>query len=263
VSARNEELGLSAPPENVIRILKPTNLATSCEVERGESFLSPIPSLKQILDALKNQVLVGKTYLDTARGLLNADPVLLQTAPTFFGMAIDGSLELAQMAVARLYDTTKNTMTVPKMLNRAEQEAGTFQRGDGQEVRKAIAECQKIVAGLDPVIASIGKRRNGWLAHLDPNTIANPNALADRAKLTFPDLERGFKDTEEIVLKMSSLYEGTIGELTYIGGDDYEVALGWIRRARCAWIEKYEHESKQKWDGPPPKDCSHEDWELL
>jgi hypothetical protein len=150
--------------------------------------LSPSPTLKQILDALKKQVLVGKTYLDTARGLLNADPVLLQTAPTFFGMAIDGGLELAQMAVARLYDTTRNTLSVPKMLKRSEQEAGTFKRGSGQEVRKAIAECQKIVVGLEPVIASIGERRNGWLAHLDPNTIADPNALATRAKLTFPDL---------------------------------------------------------------------------
>lgn len=225
--------------------------------------MSPTPTLKQILDALKKQVLVGRTYFDTARGLLNADPVLIQTAPTFFGMAIDGSLELAQMAVARLYDTTRNTMSVPKMLKRAEQEAGTFQRGSGQEVRKAIAECQKIVVGLEPVIASIGERRNGWLAHLDPNTIADPNALAARAKLTFPDLERGFKDTEEIVLKVSSLYDGIIGELKYIGGDDYEVALDWIRRAKCASIEKYEHEFKQKWDGPRPKDCSRNDWELL
>ena len=40
------------------------------------------PTLKQILDALKNQVLVGKSYLDLAKGLLKADPVLLQTAPT-------------------------------------------------------------------------------------------------------------------------------------------------------------------------------------
>ena len=114
-------------------------------MEQRESFLSQTPTLKQILDALKKQVLVGRTYLDIARGLLNADPVLLQAAPTFFGMAIDGSLELAQMSVARLYDTTRNTMSVPKMLKRAEQEAGIFQRGSGQEVRKAVAECQKIV----------------------------------------------------------------------------------------------------------------------
>ncbi len=225
--------------------------------------MSSTPTLKQILDALKKQVLVGKTYLDTARGLLGADPVLIQTAPTFFGMAIDGGLELAQMAVARLYDATRDTMSVPKMLKRAEHEAGTFQRGSGQEVRKAIAECQKMVIGLDPVIASIGERRNGWLAHLDPKTIAEPSALAARARLTLPDLDRAFKDTEEIVLKMSCLYEGTIGELRYIGGDDYETALEWIRNAKCASIEKYEHEFKQKWDGPRPKDCSRKDWDLL
>jgi hypothetical protein len=229
--------------------------------QQRENFLSPSPTLKQILDALKNQILVGRTYLDSARGLLKADPVLLQTAPTFFGMAIDGSLELAQMAVARLYDTTRNTMSVPAMLKRAEQEAGTFQRGSGQEVRKVVAECHKIVVGLQPVIASIGERRNAWLAHLDPNTIADPNALAARAKLTFPDLQRGFKDTEEIVLDISSLYDGTVGELKYIGAHDYEVALDWIRRAKCAFIERYEHEFTQKWDGPRPKDCSRKDWE--
>lgn len=225
-----------------------------------EIFLSQTPTFKQILDALKKQVLVGRTYLDTARGLLNADPVLIQTAPTFFGMAIDGSLELAQMAVARLYDATRNTMSVPKMLKRAEQEAGTFLRGSGPEVRKEIAACREIVNSLAPVITSIEERRNGWLAHLDPGTIADPNALAARAKLTFPDLERSFKDTEEIILKVSALYDGTVGELKYIGGEDYEAALDWIRRAKCAFIEKYEHEFKEKWNGPRPKDCTPKDW---
>ena len=119
------------------------------------------------------------------------------------------------------------------------------------------------MVGLETVIASIGERRNGWLAHLDPNTIADPNALATRAKLTLPDLERSFKETEEIVLKMSSLYDGTIGELKYIGSDDYEVVLDWIRKAKCALIERYEQEFKQKWDGPRPKDCSRHEWELL
>ena len=154
-------------------------------------------------------------------------------------------------------------LTMMNFHRRAEQEAGTFQHGNGQEVRRAIAECQEIVVGLEPVIASIGERRNEWLAYLDPNTIADPNALVARAKLTLPDLDRGFKETAEITLRMSSLYEGTIGDLKYIGGDDYEVALDWIRPAKCAFIEKYEHEFKQKGDGPRPKDCSRRDWELL
>ena len=92
-------------------------------------------------------------------------------------------------------------MTVPKMLNRAEAEVGSFQRGTAQEVRKTIAEAEKIVQGLESVLASIRERRNGWLAHLDPETIADPKALDARSKLTIPDLERAFKDTEEILVK--------------------------------------------------------------
>ncbi len=221
-----------------------------------------MPTLKQILGALEKQVLVGRTYLDTATGLLKADPVLLHVSPTFFGLTIDGSLELSQMAVARLYDETRRTITVPKMLRRAEMEAGSFQRGTPQEVRQAIADSDKAVDALEPVLAAIRERRNGWLAHLDPQTIRDPKALEARAKLTMPDLERVFKETERILLKLSSLYDGTISsELKYIGWDDYEVALNWIRLAKCAHIEKYEREFDTKWDGPRPKDCSRKDWE--
>lgn len=53
-------------------------------------------TFKQILDALKRQILVGKSYVALAKGLLTADPVILQTAATFFGLTADGSLELAQ-----------------------------------------------------------------------------------------------------------------------------------------------------------------------
>ena len=50
------------------------------------------PTLQQILDALKRQILVGKSYLEIAKGLQQADPVILQTAPTFFGLTIDGGI---------------------------------------------------------------------------------------------------------------------------------------------------------------------------
>ncbi len=74
------------------------------------------PTLKQILDALKRQVLVGKSYLGVAKGLLSADPVILDGARTFFGLTIDGGIELAQMAIARLYDRTTGAVTIPVML---------------------------------------------------------------------------------------------------------------------------------------------------
>jgi hypothetical protein len=38
--------------------------------------------------------------------------------------------------------------------------------------------------------------------------VSDSATLAERTKLTIPDLDRMFKETEEIVLEMSSLYEG-------------------------------------------------------
>src|SRR5258705_463147 len=84
----------------------------------GRGFLGK-PTLKQILDALKGQILVGKSYLGIAKGLLSTDPVILDGARTFFGLTINGSLELAQMAIAKLYDRTKGAVTIPAMLVRA------------------------------------------------------------------------------------------------------------------------------------------------
>jgi len=220
------------------------------------------PTFKQVLDALKRQVLVGKSYLGVAKGLLNADPVLLDGARTFFGLTIDGSLELAQMAAARLYDRTKGAVTIPLMLVQATKEIGSFKRGGREQVARVIKDAENVVRGLESVLDAIQHRRNKWLAHLDPRTVGDPAALAAQAKLTIPDLDRTFRETEKIVLEMSSLYEGVIGELHYLGDDDYKSALNWIRIAKCAFIENYEKQFGP-WTGPRPKDCSRKPYDLI
>jgi hypothetical protein len=211
------------------------------------------PDLKQTLDALKNQVLVGKAYLLIGKGLLDSDPVIRQTAPTFFGLTLDGSLELAQITAARLYDTTAGTITVTTVLRMAEQQAGLFQRGNAMEVRAAIKQAEQKIAALEPILESIRLRRNEWFAHLAPDTVRDPKALAERAQLTIPDLDRVYSETEELLTDLACLYEGTFGELRYIGHDDYKMALKYIRDAKCAQIKEYEKEFGA-WPGPRPKD---------
>jgi hypothetical protein len=237
------------------------------------------PTFKQVLDGLKRQVLVGKSYLGVAKGLLSADPVILDGARTFFGLTIDGSLELAQLAAARLYehdrtrprkngvsiyDTTGKAVTIRILLLQAANEISLFQRGDCGRVRDAILRSVQRVIGLQPILNSIRERRNKWLAHLDPETVSDSAALGERAKLTIPDLDRTFKETEQIVLEMSSLYEGVIGELHYLGDDDYKSALNWIRLAKCAAIENHEKEfGVGSWTGLRPKDCIRRPYDLI
>lgn len=222
-----------------------------------------MPTLKQVLDALKNQVLFGKSYLELAKGLVGADPVITQVSQTFFGLTMAGSLKHAQMAIARLYDKTAGSVTVQRMLTQANMEVSSFQRGEKQEVTEAIKKHNQTVIALEPVLEAIRIRRNEWLAHLDPQTVVNPKAFAEKAKLTIPDLDRAFEQTENILIDLSSLYDGTFGELKFIDGDDYKTALDWIRKAKCYAIERYEAEwGAGSWTGPRPKDCFRHPWDL-
>ena len=93
----------------------------------------------------------------------------------------------------------------------------------------------------------------------------DPAALAVKAKLSIPDLERAFQETEKILLELSSLYEGGAGgELNFLGHNDYDSALNWIRLAKCAFIEKFEKEhGAGSWEGPRPKDCFRRPWDLV
>src|SRR5262249_2160540 len=147
-------------------------------------------------------------------------------------------------------------VTIRSMLHDAARLTGSFQRATPKDAEHAILKAVAIVISLQPILSSIRRRRNEWLAHLDPATVADPHALAAKARLTVPDLEQAFRKTEDMLLELSSLYEGVIGELRFLGDDDYRVALDWIRKAKCTFIENYEKEFNMPWTGPRPKDCS-------
>jgi hypothetical protein len=186
-------------------------------------------TFEQVLRAVERQILFGKTYLGIAKGLLAAEPVVFGAAPTFFGLTSDGSLELAQMAIARLYDRTRGTVTVPSMLVEAKHRIKSFQKGDPQQVIAEIAKSETAVLNLKPVLTTIRDRRNKWLAHLDPETVRDPQALSIKAKLTIADLERAFEETEKILSGLERLFDGTVGPIRFVGGDDYRGLLERVR----------------------------------
>jgi hypothetical protein len=217
---------------------------------------TPSPSLKETLTRLKNEVILGNAYSELAKGLRDADPVVLQSAGTFFGLTLDGSLQLSQMIAARLYDTTKGAVTVRSLLSDAADQISSFQNGTQKQVRQAIGSSEQRIAGLQPILDSIRERRNKALAHLDPATVRDPQALAEKARLTMPQLERVFSQTEAILADISSLYDGSGGTLRLIDGDDYKKALDYIADAKCAQADNYEREFREPAPFPRPRKCS-------
>ena len=202
------------------------------------------PTIEQVLNALERQILFGKTYFAISRGLLNAEPVVYGTASTFFGLTADGGIVLAAMTIARLYDRSKRSVTIPRMLLQAEAEIGSFH--DRSQVRKAIARARAIVSGLEPVLTAIKRYRDEWFAHLGPNTVADPQSL--NAKVTILDLDRAFEETEDIIKDLTRLLDGRTGQNRFVGDDDYKNALEQIRRSREAEMAQWKAASRTTTD---------------
>jgi HEPN superfamily AbiU2-like protein len=146
------------------------------------------PTIEQVLNTLERQILFGKTYLAISRGLFNAEKGVYGAARTFFGLTADGGVELAAMTIARLYDHSKGSITLPRMLLQAENQRASFRHSS--RVGKAIDEAKSKVSRLAPVLATIKSYRDGWFAHLDPDVVADPQALNDAAKVTLLDLNK-------------------------------------------------------------------------
>lgn len=211
------------------------------------------PTVGEILTSLKHEVVFGKAYLGIAKGLGEADSVVLGTAGTFFGLTVEACLHMAQMFAAKLYDETRGAVTVKSLLKAAQSQAGTFKHGTAQEVSTAIKEAETRVAGLVAILKPVKDRRNQSLAHLDPRTVIDPAGLAQRAKLTFADLGKVFDESGAILNEFSRLWEDMTTVMTLVDGTDYTGALSRIAEAKHIEADKYEAEFKEIAPFPRPK----------
>ena len=212
------------------------------------------PTVEQIVGNLIHQVVVGKAHLVVARGLAESDPVVLAAASVFFAMSIDSHLYSSQMHAARLHDRTRGPVTVSTLLKRAEKEAGAAKYGIAEEVRAAIDSAKEKLSGLSVPLEALHTRRNAWLAHTDSDTITDPVKMAAFAKLSFPDLQKIFDVTGEILNEFSRLYRDIYAVIEIIGQTDYENVIEFVSKAKCEHFREYEAEFGPA-PFPRPKGC--------
>lgn len=211
------------------------------------------PTIDQILSNLKNEVVFGRAYLGISKGLAGADPVVLNTSRTFFGLTLEACLHMSQILAAKLYDKTSGAITVKSLLAEAQSKAGMFKYGTSQEVSTAVMEAETRIAALVPILKCIQDRRNQALAHLDLKTVTNPTGLNVSAKLTLADLEKVFAETSTILNEFSRLWQDMTSVMDFVDDDDFTSALDLIADAKHAQADKYESEFKEPFPYPRPQ----------
>jgi hypothetical protein len=210
-------------------------------------------SVKQILDTLEGQLLLGKTYLSISTGLRNAEPIVFGAAPTFFGVMSDGGFVMAQMCLARLYDKHRGTVTIALLFEEANRHPEVFQRADATQVAKAVVECKVKVSNLASVLAAITHRRDTWFAHIDPRAVNDPTTHQAKAELTVDQLLHAFTETEGIIQEFECLFDGSVGPIRFLGGDDYKNIFSVLRRAAADEMREFDEAFKAQFGHPPPK----------
>jgi len=196
--------------------------------------------IERVISRLVLEIIVGQAHLVVAKGLSTSDPVVLNTANTFFAMSIDAHLYAAEMYAARLYDTTRGTVTIEMLLTRAEKAAGTAKCGTASEVRSEIEAARKQIAQLKAPLDSLKERRNEWLAHTDQSTLANPMLMARLASDELDELQRIYRISGEIVNEFSRLFLDITNILELLGQTDYESVIKLVSDAKCEQVRRYE-----------------------
>jgi hypothetical protein len=213
------------------------------------------PSLEQMLTALTNQLLAGKSYLTIANGLTSADPVILATGKLFFGLTVEGNLQLAQIYAARLYDKTKGALTMFSLVSAVKLAAHDPMHSSKQtDLLQAASEIESRIAGLESILSSIKKRRDKAFAHLDP-AFLDPHKLAASAVLSLEDLGTVYEKTGQMINEVTVVLRDTVGHFELFGIHDYETVLSLIADAKCAQVQKYEEEFGQPAPFDRPKNC--------
>jgi hypothetical protein len=84
-------------------------------------------------------------------------------------------------------------------------------------------------------------------------TVRDPQALSIKAKLTIADLERAFDKTEKILSGLERLFDGTVGPIRFVGGDDYRGLLERIRWSVSDEKKQFDAAFETQFRHPPPR----------
>ena len=190
--------------------------------------------------------------MDLAERLTEADPVVLNTARTFFAMTIDAHLFVALMYAARIHDDQRNATTIQTLLERAA--VSSAKHGTATEVRAAIKSAKHTLKALARELKRLDTWRNRRLAH-NQNRLTDPAFATMEAKKESGDLRAIYEGTGKILNEFSRLYRDVYAVLDIIGQDDYATVLEFVSDAKCEQAKEYEREFGEPPPFPRPKNC--------
>jgi hypothetical protein len=186
---------------------------------------------RKILDYLANQINHGWGSFLVAKHIhLARVGRRINSAYYFFGIAEASCVETAAMALSRIFIPHDDSITIPYLLNYAEQNPQVFSRIDRPTILERIEEHRQELNSISSLISNLKEQRDHALAHLDKKHITNPDAVYTHPPLDYNEVEKTFPLALNIVntysrflvpsneFRLDSLEPGIVDDISYLTG---------------------------------------------
>lgn len=218
---------------------------------------NPKLELERTLDLVIGHLLRAKSHFSIGKGIvemLTAEPAILSSAPTFWTLTIESHFDAALLPAFKLFDTQPKAVTIPRLLQLAEDHPNVFANAKPSQVNAIVQIARNQIAGIQDALKVINSRRNRVIAHLESTAVSNPRKLERLTRVTYSDLNKIFTFAASIINDVSVALRDISPLFDAIGIADYKTIGDLVVEAKCERIRKYEAEFGP-WDGPRPENC--------
>jgi hypothetical protein len=208
---------------------------------------------KVAAEALCNGVLQGNLHLDLCKGIGRIDPLIGNYAPMFFTQTYFAHLYEAQLYAYKLFDSQKDTVTVPKYLVMSGMRRQEFMASQ-LEVMDEIAKAGKVIETLRPTIKILELRRHKYLAHTSQHLVFDRDSFLTGEPLNYEMVRAVLMMAGNIVNNLFWLYCERRDPIVDHQTDDYKRAINLMCDQMCVKADKVDDDARRVgWNRPSPR----------
>ena len=186
----------------------------------------PNPRFESILRLLFDEAIRAHMYNGIARAIREEiEAPEFWRGQTVLMASYYACLREFLLSLSKLLIPHDDSVTLPYLVDYAEQNPEGFAGGDAQTVRKFCTQAREVLVRLELLRGDIKMLRDDELAHIDKRQIVDPKLILS-APLAFKSLDEGVQQIIEFLNDFRELYMKN----RFLFQDDYQVAREELRR---------------------------------
>lgn len=162
--------------------------------------MNPATEAREILRILTIQWVRGlQAYFVAKQVHESREKKRIASLVYFFNTVELSCQETTILALSKLLVTNKDSITIPYLLDYAGRNPLAFPKANDQLLPEVISRHREQLNELEPLINRIKKQRDKTIAHLDKLHVSNPSTIANTFFIDFLQVEKIFKDLQQLI----------------------------------------------------------------